>query len=436
MTSIGEKIRELRRQRGMTQSSLGQGIVSASMMSQIESGRTRPSYTLLKSIANKLDVPVEYFLNDLEDHFATSARLQLAEFWFLTQQYEKVFGVLNDMPIPEPPGADYFLYRFLLARLYRTRGDYDAAVETLEELREYGLRTLDERILFSVMKESGYVEAEMSNPMGAEHEWKMALETGKKLSSARTFSMIHYNAELAEVCLQLSRLLARSEKHDEAQSYLIQAKEFSAGHASYLEIAQALAKEGLASLEEDAGKSRSLIDAAVHLIHFTSFVEQHILVKTQLNTLVGEGTKTLDDPWDAAAKATTLLHPARFIQGEIQRIEQLLLARQASVALQRIGRCYDIIEDYRKEDGQFLNGDAYELIDLKLAEAQAALQLDDSEYALTILLQLLEDEAIQQHKQQELRACRLLLKAADNLADSARFQEIEQRVRHVLLTAP
>ncbi len=55
MTSIGQRIRELRLMRGMTQTQLAKDIVTPSMISQIEAGKAQPSSALLKKIAERLD---------------------------------------------------------------------------------------------------------------------------------------------------------------------------------------------------------------------------------------------------------------------------------------------------------------------------------------------------------------------------------------------
>ena len=59
VTSLGQRIRQIRMGKGITQIELSKGICTPSMISQIESDRARPSYKILFSIADKLDVPLE-----------------------------------------------------------------------------------------------------------------------------------------------------------------------------------------------------------------------------------------------------------------------------------------------------------------------------------------------------------------------------------------
>jgi len=62
--SIGEKIRELRKELKITQSELARNDMTKSMLSQIENNIATPSMKNLKLIAKRLDKPISYFLED------------------------------------------------------------------------------------------------------------------------------------------------------------------------------------------------------------------------------------------------------------------------------------------------------------------------------------------------------------------------------------
>src|SRR5215469_11496097 len=63
---VGERIRRLRQERGMSQSELAAGRLSKGFISQIESGRSRPSPESLRFIAQRLNVPLVALLPGLE----------------------------------------------------------------------------------------------------------------------------------------------------------------------------------------------------------------------------------------------------------------------------------------------------------------------------------------------------------------------------------
>ena len=65
--SIGQKIRDLRNKKGMTLGDLAEKIkVSASLISQLERGGVNPSVSLLKSVADSLEIPLSAILGDEE----------------------------------------------------------------------------------------------------------------------------------------------------------------------------------------------------------------------------------------------------------------------------------------------------------------------------------------------------------------------------------
>ncbi|WP_274226607.1 helix-turn-helix domain-containing protein [Clostridium sp. 'White wine YQ'] len=68
ITTVGEKIKTLRKELNMTQSQLAGGEMTKSMLSQIENNVSNPSMKTLQYIAKILNKPISYFLEDeLED---------------------------------------------------------------------------------------------------------------------------------------------------------------------------------------------------------------------------------------------------------------------------------------------------------------------------------------------------------------------------------
>lgn len=61
---LGAKIRHLRKERGLSQEEVGRGVLTRSMISAIERGKARPSLKALEVIAQGLNKPVDYFLED------------------------------------------------------------------------------------------------------------------------------------------------------------------------------------------------------------------------------------------------------------------------------------------------------------------------------------------------------------------------------------
>lgn len=65
--SVGNKIKALRLQRGMTQGTLAEGIITRGMLSRIESGSANPSMASLAALAERLDVSPSFLLESGDD---------------------------------------------------------------------------------------------------------------------------------------------------------------------------------------------------------------------------------------------------------------------------------------------------------------------------------------------------------------------------------
>lgn len=70
MPTLGEKIKELRKQLKMTQTQLCDGELTKSMLSQIESNKAMPSMKTIQHISYRLGKPVSYFIDDLVEREA------------------------------------------------------------------------------------------------------------------------------------------------------------------------------------------------------------------------------------------------------------------------------------------------------------------------------------------------------------------------------
>lgn len=64
LDSLGEKLRRLRTQKGMTQSEVSKGIVTRNMLSRIENGAALPSLETLAELADRLGVPCGFLLSE------------------------------------------------------------------------------------------------------------------------------------------------------------------------------------------------------------------------------------------------------------------------------------------------------------------------------------------------------------------------------------
>lgn len=407
MQTIGEKIREARLQRGLTQADLGEDLVTASMISQIEADKTKPSYPLMTGIANRLGLPTDHFMNDLDEQFEFTAYIRLAEYYLLSQQPKRTIETLSYLASPNSPGLHRQEYLLLLARAHRQLGDYVQAVHHVEDLREQAFRLQDPRLMFSVLKESGYIEYGMGNAEGAMFEWIKAIELGESLSGQDDLSRVLYNGELTDLYFSMHRQHHRLGQADSARQYIEKAALICQNSGRFRDIADAYVNNAFQVLElADAGFAKSLLERAVCILDTARLVEQYILVHTKYSE--ASGSKPLD-PWTQAAIATATADPSSFIEAELTRIGQSIDRGEGEAAERRIVRCFEIMDDYSREIpsiSDWISGHKYHLF---IFRARVVHLQGNLGAAISILEDVLQELQSPEYAKAQLEVCAYLI---------------------------
>ncbi len=93
---IGQRIRELRISRGMSQTQLAKGIVTPSMISQIEAGKAHPSNTLLKKLAKRLEAPEDALTIAPSQDEAIIARMEVVNSCLTLGRLDEAERLINE----------------------------------------------------------------------------------------------------------------------------------------------------------------------------------------------------------------------------------------------------------------------------------------------------------------------------------------------------
>ncbi|MDQ7820726.1 MAG: tetratricopeptide repeat protein, partial [Armatimonadota bacterium] len=95
--SLGQRIREARRRRGMTLRDLAGGTLSVSLISMVEHDRVRPSLKTLRVLARRLGVPVRALLDD-DPAEAVELQVRLGEGLLRQHRFAEARDVLARIP--------------------------------------------------------------------------------------------------------------------------------------------------------------------------------------------------------------------------------------------------------------------------------------------------------------------------------------------------
>lgn len=73
------------------------GLATPSMLSQIESDRARPSYRLLVQIANRLEVPLEQLISDVDMNLKFTSTQKMARAMVASKDYASAIPFLHEL---------------------------------------------------------------------------------------------------------------------------------------------------------------------------------------------------------------------------------------------------------------------------------------------------------------------------------------------------
>ena len=136
--SIGQRLRRLRLERGLSQRELASQGVSYAYISRIEAGARRPSVKALRQLARKLGVSVEYLEtgSDLRDVDERELRLADVELELRLakdpQASEEALHEILEQAVAAGDGASALRARVALGLAAAAAGDNRAAIERLE----------------------------------------------------------------------------------------------------------------------------------------------------------------------------------------------------------------------------------------------------------------------------------------------------------------
>ncbi|MFC4769997.1 helix-turn-helix domain-containing protein [Effusibacillus consociatus] len=214
--TLGQKIRELRIRKGLTQSELSEGLVTPSMISQIESDKANPSHQLLAQISEKLETPIEYFLTDVESQLERVSAYKLAHAIMHKGDYQeaiRLLGQMNDTPSTQISQTDI---KYDLAYCYLQVGEFDKAAELFEACLDAAIASKDNVKMIRIMNQLGAVAYSQQNYPIAVHYLKKAYDLAKKEPNTDPFI-------LGEIASHLGTIHSQISEWDQAKEYFEEA---------------------------------------------------------------------------------------------------------------------------------------------------------------------------------------------------------------------
>jgi len=211
--TLGQKIKELRIQKGLTQSDLGAGMVTPSMISQIEADKANPSHKLLQAIAEKLETPIEYFLTDMQMQIEQIATYKVARALMEAEDFEGAVPILQELMEDSIPQLHSAEIQFDLAECLMQMNKLDDSLDGFDKVLSSATTRKDVYMQIMALKQLGYVEERRHNYPLAIYHWQKALDLLEKVDERDPFLA-------AEILRQLGQVYGYlGEKNDALQAY-------------------------------------------------------------------------------------------------------------------------------------------------------------------------------------------------------------------------
>jgi transcriptional regulator with XRE-family HTH domain len=179
--TLGQRIRELRMKKGLTQIELAKGICTPTMVSQIESDKARPAIGILNPIAERLGVTVDRLLTDVEMNLETVSTYKMSRLMIAAREYSSAIPLLEELLETNRGKIATEDVLFELAECYLHSKEFEKADQALRKLQELAILKHDQTLLVLIFKNMGVLEYQRHNHLLALDKWQKALEEAEKI---------------------------------------------------------------------------------------------------------------------------------------------------------------------------------------------------------------------------------------------------------------
>lgn len=138
--TIGEKLRKARLEAALSQRQLCAGVITRNMLSQIENGSARPSMDTLIFLAQQLNRPVSYFLEEESTVSGNAPCMEQARQAYREGRLDVAEEILADYHGPDPLFDDEYGLLNILLLLRKAEKSLDRPIYARQLLQEVTLQ--------------------------------------------------------------------------------------------------------------------------------------------------------------------------------------------------------------------------------------------------------------------------------------------------------
>jgi HTH-type transcriptional regulator, quorum sensing regulator NprR len=274
MNSVGERLREARLSRGLTQAQLARGLATKGFISQVERNHTTPSLAKLRLMAERLGLPLGHFTGD-SSPLELSYLRKSAELAVKAQEPERAIALIDEslsLPTTANERADLLRIKGMafeaLGRLTDAVGAEQAAAATAPPD--------DPELNAAIYAELGYVQQ-------SQEQFNAAMEANLRALSWLDRSRHADPALRARVLSNLGRSSYALGQLEAADGYLQRALDAALDAESLLRIANAHMALGVSA--RAVGELDRALEHCQRALELHSRIGQHRAANMVLNNL-------------------------------------------------------------------------------------------------------------------------------------------------------
>lgn len=244
MNSLGQRLREFRMKRKLTQIELASGICTPSMISQIEADKARPSYKVLFSIAERLGVSMEALFVDVEMNLDYISTYKMARAMVAAKEYAAAVPLLRDILDTQRASIPTMDILYELGECLYQTGELEEAERTYKRVQEYAVMSNDPLMAAKVMMCFGRIASERKLYQIAKFHFQKALDETGKMEEIDVCLQAHILQALGAVAGKLGETVGATDYLMRAAGLYERVESLSGMARVYLELGVAFRQLG------------------------------------------------------------------------------------------------------------------------------------------------------------------------------------------------
>ncbi|MFD2169777.1 helix-turn-helix domain-containing protein [Tumebacillus lipolyticus] len=301
--SLGQRIREIRMKKGVTQVDLAMGLCTPSMISQIESNRAKPSFKVLTGVAQRLEIPIERLLSDINLDLEYISQYKIAIGLVRAKEYKAAIPLLQDLLNCSHHQIRNSEIHLELASCHLELGDIAEAILHLNEVHEWANLRQDHELQATTLHRLGIAYHKKNEPTLALFHTKRALEELGKAPEVSPTLRAKVLTHLASIYEAIGKVAEATTFYEEALA--LNQESIEECGTAFLRMAETFHKaKSFVKAEEYATRASVILDELNSIGHRQDCKHRLILLKSKQ----GDWKKSVSDllqlaeTFEAAAK--------------------------------------------------------------------------------------------------------------------------------------